>query len=121
MAGTVTVIERSHTSVKKITWTWTSDASGNADLVTTQAYDGVIQRLVTVPSGGGTAPTNLYDVTITDADGFDVLLGAGANRAAASTEQVAASSLGVAAGDKLTLNVSNAGNAKAGVTHPYIR
>lgn len=121
MAGTVTVAERTHTSVKKITWTWTSDASGNADLVTTQAYDGVIQRLVTVPAGGGSAPTDNYDIAINDGDSFDVLLGAGANRDTANTEQVASSSLGVVAGDKLTLQVSNAGNAKGGVTHLYIR
>lgn len=121
MAGTVTVTERTHTSVKKITWDWLSDASGNADLVTTAAYDGVIQRLVTVPDGGGTQPTDLYDLTITDGDGLDVLLGAGANRSNASTQQVASSSLGVVAGDTLTLNISNAGNAKGGVTHLYIR
>jgi hypothetical protein len=121
MAGTVTVVERTHTSVKKITWDWLSDASGNADLVTTMAYDGVVQRLVTVPDGGGTAPTDNYDIVINDGDGFDVLLGAGANRDTANTEQVASSSLGVVAGDKLTLSVTNAGNAKGGVTHLYIR
>lgn len=121
MAGTVTVSERTHTSVRKITWAWTSDASGNADKITTVAFDGVLQMLVTVPSGGGTAPTDLYDVTVTDGDSVDVLLGAGANRAAASTQAVAASSLGVVAGDKLTLNVSNSGNAKQGTVHLYIR
>jgi hypothetical protein len=121
MAGTVTVAERTHTSVKKITWAWTSDASGNADLVTTKAYDGVLQRLITVPAGGGSAPTDNYDIVINDGDGFDVLLGAGANRDTATTEQVASASLGVVAGDTLTLSVSNAGNAKSGTTHLYIR
>jgi len=121
MAGTVTVAERTHTSVKKITWSWTSDASGNADLVTTKAYDGEVRRLVTVPAGGGSAPTDLYDVVINDADTVDVLLGSGANRAAASTQQVNASSLGIVAGDVLTLQVTNAGNAKSGTVHLYIR
>lgn len=121
MAGTVTVSERGHTSVKKITWAWTSDASGNADLVTTMAYDGVIQRLVTVPAAGGAAPDDNYDVVILDADGFDVLLGAGADRDTANTEQVAASSLGVVAGDVLNLQVSGAGNANSGTVHLFIR
>src|SRR5688572_29031039 len=121
MAGTVTVTERSHTSVKKITWAWTCDASGNADLVTTQAYDGVIRRLVTVPGAAALAPDDNYDVAIVDGDGADVLLGGGANRDTANTEQVASSSLGVVAGDKLTLQVSGAGNANAGVVHLYIR
>lgn len=121
MAGAVTVAERTYTSVKKITWSWTCDASGNADLVTTKTYDGVIQRLVTVPAAGGSAPTDNYDIVINDGDGFDVLLGAGQNRDTATTEQVASSSLGVVAGDTLNLQVTNAGNAKGGTVHLYIR
>ncbi len=121
MAGTVTVAERTHTSVKKITWAWTSTAGGAADLITTGAYDGKIERLVTVPAAAGSAPTDDYDITVTDGDSVDVLHGAGANRDTANTEQVLASSLGIVAGDKLTLNVTNAGNAKSGTVHLYLR
>jgi hypothetical protein len=121
MAGTVTVSEARSTTVRKIVWAWTSDASGNADLATTYSYDGVIQRLVTVPAGGGSAPTDNYDIVINDGDGLDVLLGAGANRDTANPEQVASASLGVVAGDRLTLQVSNAGNAKSGTVRLYIR
>lgn len=90
------------------------------DLQTTYAYNGVIQRLVTDPDGSA-APTDDYDITITDEDGYDVLMGAGANRDTATTEQVLATSLGCVANDKLTLNVANAGSAKAGVVVLYIR
>lgn len=121
MAGTVTVAERTHTSVKKITWTWVSTAGGAADGQTASAFDGKIERLVTVPAAAGSAPTDDYDITVTDADGVDVLLGAGANRDTANAEQVAAASLGIVAGDRLTLNVTNAGNAKSGTVHLYIR
>ena len=122
----VTITERVHTSVRKITWAWTSAADGSAGGSggggrTTVAFDGILQRLVTVPGAAGAAPTALYDLTITDEDGVDVLLGAGANRSASATEQVAASSLGVVAGDRLTLTVAAAGDSKSGTVHLYIR
>lgn len=122
----VTITERTHASVRKITWAWTSAADGSAGGAggggtTVAAFDGAIERLVTVPSGGGTAPTTLYDITITDADGVDVLLGAGADRSATVTQQVAAASLGIVAGDRLTLTIAAAGDSKAGTVHLYVR
>ncbi|MGE0229984.1 MAG: hypothetical protein AB7I38_17065 [Dehalococcoidia bacterium] len=120
MAGTVTVSEEPYGSVKKVSFAWTSDASGNADAQTSLAYNGEVVRLVTDPDGTA-APTDNYDVAVNDEDGADVLMGAGANRDTANTEQVLASSLGVVANDKLTLQVTNAGNAKSGVVRIYIR
>jgi hypothetical protein len=120
MAGTIAVVEELVGSVKKIAWTWTATAGGAADLVTANAYNGAIERLVTVPDSG-TAPTDNYDITVTDEDGTDVLMGAGANRDTLVTEQVLASSLGVVANDKLTLNITNAGSGGKGVTYLYIR
>ena len=119
MAGTVTLTERAHTSVKKITWAWTSDSSGDADKVTTNAYSGEIVLLTTDP--GGTAPTDNYDVVVNDADGDDVLLGAGANRDTATTEHVQGTSLGAVSGQVLNCVVSNAGDGKDGEVHLYIR
>lgn len=118
-AGTVTVSEETYGSVKKIAWTWTSTAGGAADLITVGAYNGKIEMLVTDPSA--TAPTDDYDVTVTDEDGTDVLAGAGANRDTANTEIVIASSLGIVANDKLTLNVTAAGAAKSGTVYLYVR
>jgi len=119
MAGTVTVTEERLATVKKISWAWTSDASGDADQVTSFPYTGVLERLVTDP--GSTAPTADYDVVVNDEDGVDVLMGAGADRHTSTTEQVLASSLGCVVGDVLNLVVSNAGDTKEGTVHLYIR
>lgn len=135
--GTVTITEEFISSVnalggfatsspiKKVKFAWTSENgggdAGKASKTTVNAYTGEIIRLVTIPGAGGVAPTDDYDVTITDEDGTDVLIGAGANRDTANTEQVLASSLGCVAYDKLTLNIQNAGNAKQGTAIIYIR
>ena len=123
MAGTVTVTEEAYGSIKKIHFAWVSDASGNvngAGGATVGAYNGAILRLVTVPNGGGTAPTS-YAVTVNDQDSTDVLMGAGTGRSATVTEQVLASSLGVVANDTLTIGITGAGNAKGGDIYLYIR
>jgi hypothetical protein len=118
-AGTVTTAEITSASTKKITFTWTSAVGGAADATTTAAFDGKLVGLTTDP--GATAPTDNYDVAITDADGHDVLLGAGTDRDTANTEHVAEASLGAVARSRLTLAITNAGDAKQGVVVIYIR
>lgn len=121
-AGTATLTEVTHTSARKIVWAWTSGdgaEGGTVTKATANAYDGKIVGLTTDP--GATAPTDNYDITITDADGHDVLLGAGADRDTANTEHVAEASLGAVAGSVLTLNVTNAGDAKIGTVILWIR
>jgi hypothetical protein len=118
MAGTVTVTESTFSPIKKIKWSWTSDASGNADKITVEAYYGQVIALVTDP--GATAPTDNYDITITDVEGYDVMQGAGANRDTANTETAVPTATSVAHGT-LTLNVSNAGDSKQGVAVLYIK
>lgn len=123
-AGTATLTEISHTSTKKVVWEWTSGTVGEGGTVaktTTKVFDGKIVGLATIPGSAGTQPTNLYDITITDAQGHDVLLGAGANRSNAATEYVAETSVAGVAGSKLTLNVANAGDAKTGTVVLFIR
>lgn len=120
MAGTVTVSEETHGTVKKIIWNWTSTAGGAADLVTTEAYSGRVIGANFVPGAAGDQPTDQYDVTITDEDDQDVLLGTGADRSNAAADPVQGD-LGCVANDKLTLNVSNAGNAKSGTAYLFIR
>lgn len=122
MAGAVTHTEEIFRHIKKVRFDWTSDGAGAVSgFLTETPYTGKIEALVTVPSGGGTAPTDLYDVTVLDEDGIDVLAGAGANRAAAATQQVLSASLGVVAYDKLQLVVANAGAAKQGAVILHIR
>ncbi len=115
------VTELTYGPVKKITFEWTSDAAGDATLVTTKAYNGVIERFVTVPGTGGDQPADNYDVTVEDGDGVDVLMGEGANRSDTNTEQVGRADLGVVAYSTLTLEVENAGASNTGVVHLYIR
>lgn len=120
-AGTVTLTEETVGSIVKIRWAWTSDGSGVVSgTLTTRAYNGALERLVTDPDGSA-APTDNYDVTILDEDGTDILMGAGADRDTATTEQVARASLGVVANDTLELRIANAGASKAGVVYLYLR
>ena len=124
MAEACTITEETFGTVKKVTWAWTSAADGSVgaaavSTTTTNAYSGKIERLVTDP--GATAPTDNWDLVINDEDGTDVLVGAGANRDTANTEQVLAASVGIVANDTLTMLVTNAGSGKTGTVYVYIR
>lgn len=127
MAAVVTCSEETYGVIKKITWTWTAHTDGvvaaaTANAETTKAYNGEIVRLVTVPGTGDDQPDDNYTVQVLDEDDTDVLMAAAtANRDEANTEQVAASSLGVVANDKLTLYVSGAGSGNKGTVHLYVR
>ena len=113
--------------VRKIKWAWTTDSVGGAIVdataagqanKTTYKYTGEIYRLITDPTDG---PTDNYDVTILDDDGYDVLMGAGLNRDTTTTEQVLWSSLGICLDSQLRLNIGTAGNSKSGVVILYIK
>lgn len=121
MAMSCTITEETISDVKKVKFVWVSGADQAATGTTTKAYSGEIIRLVTVPAVAPNAPSDNYGVTLTDEDGVDVLMGAGAARDTANTEQVLASSLGCVANDKLTLNIATAGAAKGGTVIAYIR
>ena len=119
MAGTVVTTEETYGTVKKVKFAWTSSAdTGAADATTTNAYSGLVIMAVFVP--GVTTPTDNYDVTVADADGYDILAAQGANLSNAATVTKTASMGGVA-NDKLTLAVTNAGNSKNGTVVVYIR
>lgn len=121
MAGTVVVTEERLGNIHKVLFDWTS-ASGAADAITTNVYTGEILRAVQIPSAGGTQPTDAYDVVVTDSDGADALVGLGANLSnAAQTSKTGKDGLGAIANTKLTLAVTNAGNAKVGKTILYIK
>lgn len=123
-AGSATLTEITHKPIKKIKFAWTCDASGNVSggaALSTKIYNGKIIAFQTIPAGGGNAPTDNYDIVLNDADGVDVLLGAGQNRDTANTESVADASLGAVVESTLELVVSNAGNAKQGTAYVFIR
>ena len=123
-AGTVAITEETIGQVKKIAFSWISGSDGAAVTAagtTLKTYNGVIERLVTIPGVAPNVPTDLYDITIDDEDKTDVLMGAGKDRSNANIEQVGRADLGVVANDKLTLKVADAGVAKKGTVYLYIR
>lgn len=117
--GTVVITEETFGTIKKIKFAWTSTAGGAASDTTVNTYSGKILGLATDP--GSPSPSVDYDITVTDEDGMDVLMGGGADRHTTNTEYVLSTSLGAVANDKLTINVTAAGDSKKGIAYLYIR
>ena len=118
MAGSITVTTSKVGGLTKYSIAWLSDASGDVSANTFGVKAGEIIQVGYIPDSGGTQPTDLYDVTMTDENGVDVLTGTGANLSnATSTVAVPAVSTyfrrTLEAGD-LTPVVAAAGNAKGG-------
>lgn len=106
--------------VAVITWSFTTDASGDFTEQTTAIINGGIGRIVTNPDNTDT-PTTLWDLTIKDEDGADILCDDGADRDAGdsgASEQVFPS-VCIPIQSKLTFTVANGGNAKKGVVKVY--
>ena len=107
--------------LQKVRWTWTCSSAGAYSEATTVRFNGSLQELITIPGTSGDAPTDQYDITITDANSVDTLGGQGANRSGTATEYKKASDgLGFVKSSLLTLNVSNAGDIKQGTVELYI-
>lgn len=112
MAGTVTVTESQDVEgFEKISFAWTSSAGGAADATTTESYTGPIVWAVFAPGVGVSAA---YDVTIKDADGYDILNGLGADLANTQVRKTKEDKLGVVYDSTLTLGITNAGATKSG-------
>ena len=96
---------------------WTSDASGNVSaLEGLHVKPGKVIQVEFVPGAGGVQPTDLYDMTISDANtGTDYIQGAGANLSNAVSKLSVFTLPALYDGiDELKLNISNAGAAKQG-------
>ena len=117
----VTFSDSNTQTIRKYTISWTSDASGNAT-ANTIVLSGSIARINFVPGSGDTQPTDLYDLTLKDSDGIDILLGSGADlsNTIATTIIPLISSNKIVINEKLAIAVSNAGNAKTGTVTLYI-
>ena len=96
MPGVVTVTraidyldpDRRFAPIEIITFTWVGDSADGtlpSTVVPNGKVYGTLLRLVTDP--GTPAPTALYDISVTDEDGLDVLGAAGQNRSATVTEE----------------------------------
>ncbi len=116
--------------IVKHTFDWLSDGAGIATVLSGLPVTGKIQRVVFVPSASA-VPTTLYDVTMTDENGIDVLAGQGANLSETTASSVCpgtalkdGTTVGVVqtvVDGILTLNVTNAGASKAGQVILYVR
>jgi hypothetical protein len=87
--GTITQAHYTIGNVRKVVFTCTADAANGSfpSTAITLPIEGRLLALETNP--GATAPTDNYDIAITDAEGLDVLQGVGANRDTANTEMAA--------------------------------
>jgi hypothetical protein len=117
MPVTTTEYTAAEYSPKGVRFTWTADATGNATATTSFAFRGKVLALVTIP--GTPLPSDQYDITIKDPDGYDVLQGNGTNLGN-STIQTRANTFVSPVFGNLTLAVTNAGNGTQGACILYV-
>lgn len=127
--GTVTQSDVLLGTPNKITLSWVSSTNGIASGDTTQQR-GIVERVTFVPSAT-VPPTNLYDITLKDEHGIDLLAGQGANLASNANSTVAGAidlvstsftnAVKFAVNGKLSLSVINAGSETQGQVVFYIR
>ena len=86
MAGTITLTShKSFGAIRRLVVDWVADAAdASVPSLVLPVIEGTLLALETNP--GATAPTDNYDVAVTDGEGADRLHGAGANRDTATTE-----------------------------------
>src|SRR6185369_12075552 len=112
MAGSTTVIHQTLGHVRKIVVDFVADAAdGTVPDTILPVFEGRIMELTTNP--GAVAPTDNYDLVVTDDQGVDKLQGLGANRDTANTESLTVVYSGstihpvVSRADVLTLSLAN--------------
>ena len=129
--GTITITEdNTWGHVKQVSFAWVTGTSNQKDVApataTTASYNGKILACITSPSTSA-QPDDNYDITITTADGWDVLSGSGLNRDEATTEFLFNGSTGAStfrmlpfAWTPLTLNITNGGTGKEGIVTLFL-
>jgi hypothetical protein len=126
MAGSITVTASDvGAGITQYSVAWLSDASGNVSGTSFAVGTGELLQAEFVPDGGGTQPTDAYDLTLLNENSTDVLGGAGANLSNTTRTQSACLTSTyvrrwLVAGD-LTPTVANAGNAKGGTVILLVR
>ncbi len=106
----------------RYTVTWASSSGGAVSENPFDVCRGTLRQVKFFPGAGGVQPTDNYDMTLLDADGFDVLGGIGANLSnAAGKVGVPLFGNGTVAnfpyfhpGGALTPTIAAAGDSKAG-------
>ena len=124
--GTVTITTADvGGGVTRYTVAWVSNGSGAVSANAFNVARGEILQVKFAPDGGGTQPTDLYDVTLVDAASVDYLAGTGANLSNA-TATITAPKVNssfrpfVDGTATLDLVVANAGSAKGGTVILWI-
>lgn len=117
-------------TASKITFDWTSNASGVAEY-TTVKVGGLLVRVTFIPDSGGTQPSNNYNVTLLDDNDMDVLAGHGVGLSNTTTTHFqpglplkdgVTTSIGpIFISDILHLSVTGAGDSKGGKVVLYLR
>ena len=104
---------------------WTSSAGGVVSANSFSIRRGTITQVKFVPGSGGAQPSDLYDVTLVDADGLDLLGGLGANLSNAAPVGVTDLHISVvsptATNLTLDLQVANAGSTKSGTVYLWVQ
>lgn len=115
MAGSITVTSSNlGGGITKYSIAWVSDASGVVSVNAVAVRRGRLIQIKYIPDAGGTQPSDLYDLTLPDANGVDVLAGDGANLSNATSKiTVPTAPILLEAGNLIPTN-ANAGNAKGG-------
>lgn len=110
--GTVTVSQVKIGNIRKVICAVVASATdGSVPDTVLPAFEGTLLAVGTAP--GVTNPTALYDITVVDQFGHDVLEGVGANRSASATEKapIVYSGTGthppVDEADTLTMKIAN--------------
>jgi len=125
MGLTVTKEEYRSEWLSCYTLDWVSAADGTLSQIIT-AIQGTIERVTFIPaSKAGETPYDLYDATLIDRDGIDVLGGAGGNLSNTTITDVLVTDtppvLPIATIGALTLNVAHADSGGAGTHSGTIR
>ena len=89
-----TIVDNRLGNICSLRYGWTSDASAGTVTQTDSeaktagipAITGTLLRVITIPDSDTTQPDNLYDITLLESNGFDLLGAAGANRSESNTE-----------------------------------
>lgn len=129
MAAVGSIVETPYTgSIKRVDLVWTSSAGGAVSGIPSGAVNGLLLAVIFKPGAGGVQPTDAYDVTLLDVDGFDVLAGLGANLSNATATRIVpligdgtTTNQPGPVGQTLELQVANAGNAKSGTVSLFVR
>lgn len=130
MAGSIIVATTGDVGgfVTKHSIAWTASAGGVVSGNPTTIRSGYLLQAKFIPGTAGNQPTDLYDVTLLDSDGVDILRGFGAARSNSVAQIVptldgqgaSQRQIGWIEGGVVTPMVVSAGNAKTGTLILYV-